>query len=340
VLVLSPEQGHHIRRIPQAGMLVVADEPMDVQRRYTLSAQDPHFRIYGTGRDLGQDVPTLLITEEMANRLLQGTNETVESLRDQVSEFERDQVLEFRTDAEVALEVLGEVRERIPAKNVLAYWPGQAATGLTKLDDRMVVLMAKYDTPAPPPGEDLPTGAVDNASGVAVMLEVIRAMKQSNYKPNRTLLFVAYSGEGEEAGGSVMVPEVAKLLQAKAGFSTAFEIDAIINVRGLSSDTGDALELLTAGSLRLGNLFEDSARRFSVNTVKAAESLDPSVIYQTGSRYDSGEEASRIVVTWQGWGIYSNTGADGIEAVSAEQLEESGRTLALALMIAGRELRY
>jgi peptide/nickel transport system permease protein len=340
VLVLSPEQMPHIRRIPQAGMLVVADETTDVYRRYTLSAQDPHFRIYGTGRDRGQDVPTLLITESMADRLLQGTGETVGSLRDQISELDRDQVLEFSTDTEVAVEVLGEIRERVSVKNVLAYWPGQAATGLTKLDDRMIVLMAKYDTPAPPPEGDVPPGAVDNASGVGVMLEVIRAMKQSNYEPNRTILFVVYSGEGEEGGGSVMVPEVANLLQAKAGFSTAFEIDAIINIRGLSSDTGDALELLTAGSLRLGNLFEDSARRFSVATVRAGEGLDPSVIYQTGSRYDSGEEASRIVVTWQGWEIYSNTMADGIDAVSAQQLEESGRTLALALMIAGRELRY
>ncbi|MGD2163597.1 MAG: M20/M25/M40 family metallo-hydrolase, partial [Anaerolineales bacterium] len=340
VLVLSPEQVPHVRRIPQAGMLVVAEEPSDVHRRFTLSAQDPHFRIYGAGRDRGQDVPTLLITESFANRLLKGTGMTVGSLRDQLAGFHRDQILEFSTDTEVAVEVLGEVRERVPVKNVLAYWPGQAATGLTKLDDRMIVLMAKYDTPTPPPEGEVPPGAVDNASGVAVMLEVIRVMQETNYKPNRTILFVAFSGEGEEAGGSVMVPEVANLLQAKAGFSNAFEIDAIINVRGLSSDSGDALELLTAGSLRLGNLFEDSARRFNVPTVRAGEGLDPSVIYQTGNRYDSGEEASRIVVTWQGWKIYSNTMQDSLEAVSAEQLEESGRTLALALMIAGRELRY
>jgi hypothetical protein len=321
-------------------MLVVADEPTDAQRRYTLSAQDPHFRLYGLARNEGQDLPALLITESLGDRILQGSGETVESLRGQVSELDRDQVLEFETDSEVAMEVLGEVRERVPVKNVLAYWPGQAATGQTKLDDRMIVLMAKYDTPAPPPEGDIPPGAVDNASGVAVMLEIVRAMRQTGYEPNRTILFVAYSGEGEEAGGSVMVPEVAKLLQAKAGFSTGFEIDAIIDIRGLSSSNGDALEFLTAGSLRLGNLFEDSARRFGVASVRGGEGLDPSVIYQTGSRYDSGEEASRIVVTWQGWEAYSNTSSDDIGVVSADQLEEAGRTIAMAVMVAGRELRY
>jgi peptide/nickel transport system permease protein len=340
VMVLAPEQVNHIRRIPQAGMLVVAADPQDVQRRYTLSAQDPHYRIYGLGRDEGQDLPTLMITESIANRILAGTGETVTSLRTRMDELQRDEVIEFPTDRDIAMEIQGEIRERVTVNNVLAYWPGQAATGQTKLDDRMVVLMAKYDTPTLPPEGDVPHGAVDNASGIAVMLEVIRAMKQTDYEPNRTILFVAYSGEGEEAGGPVMVPEVAKLLQAKAGFSGNFEVDAIINIRGLSSDQGDALELLTAGSLRLGNLLEDSARRFSVATVRGGEGLDPSVIYQTGSSYDSGEEASRIVVTWQGWEAYSNMNNDEIRFVSEEQLEQSGRTIAMAVMVAGRELRY
>jgi hypothetical protein len=45
-------------------------------------------------------------------------------------------------------------------------------------------------------------------------------------------------------------------------------------------------------------------------------------------------------VTWQGWESYSNTEDDTLDAVSAEQLEESGRTLALALMVAAREVKY
>jgi leucyl aminopeptidase len=41
-------------------------------------------------------------------------------------------------------------------------------------------------------------GADDNASGVATVLEVFRVLVETNFKPNRTLMFMTYAGE--EAG--------------------------------------------------------------------------------------------------------------------------------------------
>ncbi len=45
-------------------------------------------------------------------------------------------------------------------------------------------------------------GADDNASGTAVMLEVARAMAKSSIRPQRTILFVSFSGEERDLLGS------------------------------------------------------------------------------------------------------------------------------------------
>ncbi len=64
------------------------------------------------------------------------------------------------------------------------------------------------------------------------------------------------------------------------------------------------------------------------------------VVFETGSAYDSGEEAPRIGVTWEGWEATSRMETDTIDTISAEKLEQSGRAVSLALMILGREINY
>ena len=45
-------------------------------------------------------------------------------------------------------------------------------------------------------------GADDNATGIATQLEVFRVLIETNFKPNRTMMFMAYSGEEEGLLGS------------------------------------------------------------------------------------------------------------------------------------------
>ncbi|WBW99045.1 M28 family metallopeptidase [Oceanirhabdus sp. W0125-5] len=45
-------------------------------------------------------------------------------------------------------------------------------------------------------------GALDNASGVAIIMEIARALKENNIEPDRSILFVAFNGEEEGLVGS------------------------------------------------------------------------------------------------------------------------------------------
>jgi hypothetical protein len=105
-----------------------------------------------------------------------------------------------------------------------------------------------------------------------------------------------------------------------------------------SAGCGEWLALLTGGSLRLANLFEDAARHAGVRAIRGGENVDMSVLFETGSARDSCEEVPRIGVTWEGWEATSRMETDTIDTISAEKLEQSGRAVSLALMILGREI--
>ncbi|HWK34929.1 M28 family metallopeptidase [Sphingomonas sp.] len=89
--------------------------------------------------------------------------------------------------------------ERITSPNVAAILPGSDPT----LASEYVVLSAHLDhigVTAKKDGEPADTdhinnGALDNAAGIATMLEVARAITQSPDKPKRSIIFVASTGE-------------------------------------------------------------------------------------------------------------------------------------------------
>lgn len=340
LMVFSGQEAALLQGVPRGGILVISEDPQDMRRNYTLSARSPIYESYGSGRQHGQDSPVLWISEESAERLLKGTGLSVHDLREMKEDLIKDELFELETDFNVAMDVQGTVHEKQIVRQVIGHWPGVAGIPGHQLDDRLIVVLAKYDSPPPrPDGEHLPA-VNDNASGLAVMLEAIRVMKETNYQPNKTFLFVAYTGEGTEGGVAIGSPEIARLLDAKTGFATYFDIEAIIELRGLGSGDGDGLLLETGGSLRLAELFEGSARRMGVKSRRSGDDVDISTIYHTGSARDSAEEAPSIGITWEGWEHTSWTDDDTLERLSASKLEDAGRTVALALMTIGREEQY
>ncbi|MEK7265637.1 MAG: M28 family metallopeptidase [Pseudomonadota bacterium] len=75
------------------------------------------------------------------------------------------------------------------------------------LKNEVVLLTAHLDhiglSPAAKPGEDaINNGALDNASGVAVMLEAARMFAESGARPKRSVAFVALTGEEKGLLGS------------------------------------------------------------------------------------------------------------------------------------------
>jgi hypothetical protein len=78
LLVLSAADVANLLEVPNAGMLVVAEDETQLARNRTLYTRDPTFGIYGTNRSRGQDSPKLWITAATANRMLAGSGYTLE----------------------------------------------------------------------------------------------------------------------------------------------------------------------------------------------------------------------------------------------------------------------
>jgi peptide/nickel transport system permease protein len=341
LLIPSESDIGYLQRIPFAALLVVADDPLDLERHYTLSSTDPRWHQFGTDRYMGRDRPIMWISEKTADRILQGTGYTVTELRSQQEGLDVDEVLSLPLELKVSLDVQGIVIEKVPVRHVIGHLPGTYDSDMPGgMADHLIMVLAQYDTPPDSPDGVRYPAANDNASGVAVMLEAIRNMQQTGYQPYRTFLFVAYSAEGREGGELVFPPEVDRFLTAKKGFSTNYDIEAIVDLRGLGAGQGDDLIISAGGSLRLAELFEASARHMDVPVHRGGEAIDLSIVFEERSRGEGGQEAPMVALSWEGWEMTSRLPGDTLESISADNLEQAGRALSLGLMILGREINY
>jgi Zn-dependent M28 family amino/carboxypeptidase len=87
------------------------------------------------------------------------------------------------------------------SQNVVALLPGSDPV----LKDEFVVFTAHLDhigVGKPIKGDDIYNGAMDNASGVATLLDVAAMLKESGTKLRRSVLFVAVTGEEKGLLGS------------------------------------------------------------------------------------------------------------------------------------------
>ncbi len=172
------------------------------------------------------------------------------------------------------------------------------------------------------------------------MLEAIRVIQEADYQPYKTMMFIAYSQEGLEGGEYAYEPDVNRFFKARRALSN-LELEAVIQLRGVGGGTGGRLEIAAGGSQRLARLLSSAARRMGVRSTRAQETMDISVIYRDSEPpSQSGTDAPTVRLFWEGWEETSRTPADTLENVSTENLEQAGQTLALALMVLGRETEY
>jgi hypothetical protein len=90
---------------------------------------------------------------------------------------------------------------RIEEPNIVGLLPGSNR----KLKDEYVILSAHLDhvgVGRPVNGDNIYNGAMDDASGIATLLEVARLMKQSAVRPKRSIVFLAVTAEEKGELGS------------------------------------------------------------------------------------------------------------------------------------------
>jgi ABC-type dipeptide/oligopeptide/nickel transport system permease component len=336
LLVVEEDDLTIAQMLPRRGILYVSSSKESFGALETISTRTIPWGVWGSFTREVNLSPTLVISEETANRILAPTSTTVRDLRRQAERLTRDEVLQVPVHVMVSMEMEALAVQEAQALHVIGHLPGAAAAGGSKMDDQLVVVLAQYDSPPARPGRLFYPAANDNASGMAVMLEIIRTMQESGYQPNRTFLFVAFSGEGME-GGERVVPRISKLLQTKLGFDSSFKIEAVIDLRGLGSSDPGGLYIYTGGSQRLPGLFERAADQFRVPVHRAWEMVDLSIIFDDRGR---GQEAPYVRLSWDGWEDTSRQPTDTIDIISPANLEKAGRVISLALMLLGREINY
>jgi Peptidase family M28 len=186
-----------------AGVLVVPNpRTLDVPWAHVVEARRHPLMMLADPalQELG-DMPLFgLVNPAAANKLLAGSGHTFEevvALADAGKPMPHF-ALPASLRGDVALE-----KSRLTSVNVVGRLPGSDPT----LASESVVLSAHLDhvglgEPVNGDGDRVYNGAMDNASGVAALLEVARSYQEKKVKPRRTVLFVAVTGEEKGLLGS------------------------------------------------------------------------------------------------------------------------------------------
>jgi hypothetical protein len=272
-------------------------------------------------------VPYLFISEQTADRILAARGYSLQALRAQRAEGATGGWQIVETGATATVSVPLETRLGVATRHVIGLIPGND----TSLDQEAVFVVSYYDGLGRWPDGALFPGANDNASGVAVMLETARVLKESGFQAKRSVFFVAL-GTAERR----QELDLAKLLSARLGFVEAYKIAAVIEVRGVGAGAGPGLALSQATSGRLADLVREAARREGVPiTADRGHAVHEAAIYP-----QNGRKLSYLALSWEGSNQTEHLTADTAEAIDPEKLARTGRVLSLALMRMAGESKY
>ncbi|MGD2176263.1 MAG: M20/M25/M40 family metallo-hydrolase, partial [Anaerolineae bacterium] len=137
-----------------------------------------------------ETIPAYLISDAVARDLLTGTDYALDELSLRFSATPLSTM--------VRMAVTTEEQDQIAARNVLGLLPGSDPAD----DHGVVVIGAHYDHLGSEPDGAIHSGANDNASGVATLLEIARLWQAESFRPARSVLFAAWDGEEQGLLGS------------------------------------------------------------------------------------------------------------------------------------------
>jgi Zn-dependent M28 family amino/carboxypeptidase len=148
---------------------------------------------------VGQQI-SLTLTARGAAKLLEGSGHTLEDLQ---KAARANEPLPAAFDLKGTLHAKSSVkREAFTAPNVVGVLPGSDK----KLKNEYVIMSAHLDhlgiSARPVNGDTIFNGAMDDASGVASVIEIARVMASSKVKLKRSVIFLTVAGEEKGELGS------------------------------------------------------------------------------------------------------------------------------------------
>lgn len=164
-------------------------------------ANDPDFAWVGTDGRVHQKARGIraggALNGPAAEAVFAGSSRTLATIR---KEADKPKAMPrgFALKTSIRIQVEGTAK-RVTSPNVMAILPGSDPA----VADQYVVLLAHLDhlgikgaTPGEEPGKDhIHNGALDNAAGVATMLEVARAAAAAPNRARRSIMFLAVTAE-------------------------------------------------------------------------------------------------------------------------------------------------
>ncbi len=318
LLRLSTTSARRHTHVGHAATLTLSRQPLS-SSRYELLA--------GAPETVGGRRPSILVSYELASRLLATRGQTVENMARSVPTLASDAGLFFRTGWTAELDIPYLERDAAAVRHVIAFWPGEDVA----LDAEAVMVAAYYDGLGRGPDGTLYPGANDNASGVAAMLEMIRTLKEQDFRPKRTLMFVAWIG-----GERQRPVEYEYYLRAHPYFSNAYTIVAALELEGVGAGTGSSAVLQHASSGRLTERVQRAARQ-----VRTPLSTRERGLHADHTLYPApSTKAPTVTVSWAGADALAHTPADTPDAIDAAKLGQVGRMVSLAVMVLSSDPAY
>jgi hypothetical protein len=289
----------------------------------------------------------MYITPEVADRLLSTAGSSLENLDSLAADLGPGEIAVTQPGVTVRLETvlegdvgftwqtLGDMEFGVHS-TVVGVIPGsgskqEAAPGVP-MSNQAIIVSAYYDGVGTGVNGELYPGANDNASGVAMLLEIARVlMEDPSHPPKRTVVFVAWP-DGQRYEGL----SVSNAMNGRAS-TRALNVEAVIELSGVGAGVGKEIAVGHGSSYRLVQLFQEAAGR--VSTSVTTRGRGPHYGMPVGPGF-GGRTALSAYVSWDGSDRTAHTVEDTFEAIDPDKLEQVGQTTLLALTVLSRELEY
>jgi Peptidase family M28 len=178
-----------LRKRGVAGVLVVQDRvPREVKPIPPTSPRPSGGPSYALAGEMW-DIPVFLIKRDVADQFLSPSGKTADVLQAEIDRSAQPHSFAVPQSSACLTKSFTEL-ETHKGRNVIATLEGSDPT----LKAQTIIVTAHHDHMGAVNGH-IYYGADDNASGVAGMLGVARALAKGNVHPKHSILFIAYDGE-------------------------------------------------------------------------------------------------------------------------------------------------
>jgi len=197
----AAERWKTLHKAGAVGIIGIANPAtMDIPwSRMSLSRLHPSMALAGSEfNDTEGEKLAVIFNPEKADKLFEGSGHSFEEILSIAKE--RKQLPRFPLAASITAKTAVEKKD-LESANVIAKLPGNDP----QLKNEYVVLSAHIDhlgIGEPINGDSIYNGAMDNASGSALLLDVASSLKKSPEKLKRSILFVFVTGEEKGLLGS------------------------------------------------------------------------------------------------------------------------------------------